>query len=85
MRNKFYQFLEEKIYVKLIMCAIAGIIGNQVNKINKMIDIQSHRGPDDKKTYINKNVAIGMARLSILDLKSKGLCLYKAKQDYFKL
>ena len=61
------------------MCAIAGIIGPKINKINNMIDIQSYRGPDDKKTFIDKNVAIGMARLSILDLKSEGLCLYKEK------
>ncbi len=65
------------------MCAIAGIIGPKINKINNMIDIQSYRGPDDKKTFIDKNVAIGMARLSILDLKSEGLCLYKEKNYIF--
>ncbi len=60
------------------MCAIAGIIGPNINKISKMIDVQKHRGPDDQnfKTFDNK-ISLGMARLSIMDLKSKNLCLYR--------
>ena len=34
------------------MCAIAGIIGKNLNKINKLVDVQTHRGPDDKKTSV---------------------------------
>ena len=59
------------------MCAIAGIIGQNNNKIYKMIAVQEHRGPDEKQIYLDNNFAIGMARLSIIDLKSKGLCLYR--------
>ena len=60
------------------MCAIAGIIGPSINKISKIIDVQKHRGPDDQnfKTFDNR-ISLGMARLSIIDLKSKNLCLYQ--------
>ena len=62
------------------MCAIAGIIGSKVNKISNMINVQKHRGPDEQKYKIfNNNISLGMARLSIIDLKSKGLCLYHEK------
>ena len=62
------------------MCAIAGIIGSKVNKISNMINVQKHRGPDEQNYKIfNNNISLGMARLSIIDLKSKGLCLYHEK------
>tara|TARA_B100001057_G_scaffold501098_1_gene620503 strand:+ start:3933 stop:5459 length:1527 start_codon:yes stop_codon:yes gene_type:complete len=62
------------------MCAIAGIIGPKINKISKMISVQKHRGPDEQnfKSFSNK-ISLGMARLSIMDLKSKNLCLYQEK------
>mgnify|MGYP001256044975 CR=1 FL=1 len=61
------------------MCAIAGIVGNSINKINKMVNVLEHRGPDEKRIFIDNvsKVSLGMARLSIVDLKSKGLCLYQ--------
>ena len=61
------------------MCAIAGIIGNDLNRLYNMVKVQQHRGPDEKKTFLDRfsGVAIGMARLSIVDLESEGLCLYK--------
>ena len=67
------------------MCAIAGIVGTKINLIKKMSSCMRHRGPDDEKIKIdNKNrVALSMLRLSILDLKSKGLCLYE--EDKFTL
>lgn len=62
------------------MCAIAGIIGSNKNKISKMIEVQKHRGPDEQNYKIfQNNISLGMARLSILDLKSKNLCLYQEK------
>ena len=67
------------------MCAIAGIVGTKINLIKKMSSCMRHRGPDDEKIKIDyKNqVALSMLRLSILDLKSKGLCLYE--EDEFTL
>ena len=61
------------------MCAIAGIIGKKINKIHEMTNVLKHRGPDDKKIYIDSlnKISISMSRLSIMDLKSSGLCLYQ--------
>ena len=51
------------------MCGIAGIIGQKASEkdLNKMLLAQKHRGPDFTGTYINKNVALGHNRLSIID------------------
>ena len=64
------------------MCAIAGIIGPVLIKL-KMIDVQKHRGPDDQnfKTFDNR-ISLGMARLSIIDLKSKNLVYIKKKLTF---
>ena len=61
------------------MCAIAGIIGRKTDKIKEMTLSMIHRGPDDQKIKVDhKNqVALSMSRLSIIDLKSEGLCLYE--------
>ncbi len=56
------------------MCGIAGYIHfnkeRAANKslLKKMTDIIVHRGPDGEGFYINKNLALGHRRLSILDL-----------------
>ncbi len=55
------------------MCGIAGIIrwdGRQVreDEIRAMCGVIAHRGPDDEGVYIGDGVAIGMRRLSIIDL-----------------
>lgn len=54
------------------MCGIAGIIGKERNKkdiIQKMVDIIAHRGPDDQGFFADTNMAMGMRRLSIIDLQ----------------
>ena len=52
------------------MCGITGIYG-EGNKqlIKKMTDIISHRGPDDKGYYVDKDISLGNRRLSIIDVK----------------
>ncbi|MBK7870827.1 MAG: asparagine synthase (glutamine-hydrolyzing) [Saprospiraceae bacterium] len=57
------------------MCGIVGIIDyykqTPLNRdIQRMLDIQAHRGPDSEGTYINSDlgIALGASRLSILDL-----------------
>ena len=53
------------------MCGIAGIIGNRdltKESIDKMVDIISHRGPDDRGVLLEDKFAFGMRRLSIIDL-----------------
>ena len=64
------------------MCAIAGVVGNKIDLIKQMSSVMRHRGPDDEKIkiYNEKKVSISMMRLSILDLKSKGLCLYEENE-----
>ena len=53
------------------MCGIVGIINGNVNCVNKMLFTLSHRGPDGLNVYIKDNVALGHARLSIIDLNSR--------------
>ena len=56
------------------MCGINGIVRKRTSlalssDINKMNDLIIHRGPDDDGVYLsNDKVALGMRRLSIIDL-----------------
>lgn len=61
------------------MCSISGIVKGNIKQINSFINAQSHRAPDDHASYVDKDIAIGMGRLKILDLKSDNLCLIKEK------
>lgn len=55
------------------MCGIAGIISRELRDkekvIKRMTDIIVHRGPDDAGFYCRDNVALGMRRLSIIDIE----------------
>ncbi len=56
------------------MCGIAGILSLnkglniQDNAIKRMTSSLYHRGPDDEGYFINKDIALGFRRLSIIDL-----------------
>ncbi|MBA3805284.1 MAG: asparagine synthase (glutamine-hydrolyzing), partial [Acidobacteria bacterium] len=57
------------------MCGIAGFIGgDNLNKqerervLDRMCHVITHRGPDDQGTMVRGVVALGMRRLSIIDL-----------------
>jgi asparagine synthase (glutamine-hydrolysing) len=56
------------------MCGIAGIVPNVdgpppcIGRLRAMCDAMIHRGPDDSGLEILCNVALGMRRLSIIDL-----------------
>jgi len=58
------------------MCGIAGIVGKNFQEkdkvIEKMTDMMIHRGPDDEGFYCDNDVALGMRRLSIIDLSQGG-------------
>ncbi len=62
------------------MCAIAGILNKKKDtrldpqRIETMIRSMKHRGPDETGYYRTDRVHLGMARLSIIDLMSTGLC-----------
>jgi len=60
------------------MCGIAGFISKEKNLptaerevlLDKMCKIITHRGPDEQGTIVKDRAALGMRRLSIIDLKS---------------
>jgi asparagine synthase (glutamine-hydrolysing) len=58
------------------MCGICGIyeykdrMPIEQSVLMSMIHVMRHRGPDDEGIHIEENVAIGMCRLSIIDLVS---------------
>lgn len=56
------------------MCAIAGIFDAkqppQMAELKPMVNIQRHRGPDADGFLVRGPIAMGMRRLSIIDLKS---------------
>lgn len=58
------------------MCGIAGCITNTLelnrDKFEKMVDIIAYRGPDDRGTFYEDDLALGHRRLSIVDLSSDG-------------
>lgn len=59
------------------MCGIACILSLDGQRdlqpnIQQMTDILTHRGPDDSGTLVERQVAFGFRRLSILDLEQTG-------------
>jgi len=57
------------------MCSIAGIING--TGVKEMLDIQSHRAPDESGVFEDAHIKLGMGRLKILDLKSSNLAPHK--------
>lgn len=55
------------------MCGIAGIIGYKKEEneqfLHAMTNVISHRGPDDLGHYVAEGFAMGMRRLSIIDVE----------------
>jgi len=60
------------------MCGIAGFVESDPTLtdearhglIHRMCDVIRHSGPDDEGVYVEPGVALGMRRLSIIDLSS---------------
>ena len=48
----------------------------------EMVDIIEHRGPDDRGTFYEGNLAIGHRRLSIIDLSPLGHQPFIYKEKY---
>ena len=68
--NRFGNVSLQTIYYQR-MCGIAGIIGHTPSEaeLEKMLQIQHHRGPDHTGSYIDPGfAALGHNRLSIIDL-----------------
>jgi asparagine synthase (glutamine-hydrolysing) len=64
--------LREIVRIEPTMCGIAGILDfgrpPLLAELKPMVRIQRHRGPDDVGFLVDGSVAMGMARLSIIDL-----------------
>ena len=55
------------------MCGIAGLLSLTAGRpsparLDRMIATLRHRGPDDRGTFVDGPVALGAARLSIIDV-----------------
>jgi len=53
------------------MCGIAGVLGpadQTAALLPPMLDVITHRGPDDAGEYVGQDFAFGMRRLSIIDI-----------------
>ena len=54
------------------MCGIAGFIGQDQSKIERMTNALLHRGPDGNAVVVEKGISFGHARLAILDPRPVG-------------
>ncbi len=71
------------------MCGIAGFIskekdapvGERADLLDKMCKIIEHRGPDEQGTAVEGRAALGMRRLSIIDLKTGQQPIYTEDGD----
>lgn len=66
------------------MCGISGVYEHQAGDLSAllspMLHIISHRGPDDSGEYHADNIAMGMRRLSIIDLAGGHQPIYNEDQ-----
>jgi asparagine synthase (glutamine-hydrolysing) len=72
------------------MCGIAGFISKENNQfaeresmLDAMCKIITHRGPDEQGTTVEGRAALGMRRLSIIDLKTGQQPIYNETGDKF--
>jgi asparagine synthase (glutamine-hydrolysing) len=56
------------------MCGIAGIWGE--GNIQPMVDILTHRGPDEEGIYRSEKVRLGVRRLKVIDLETGSQPIY---------
>ena len=69
------------------MCGIAGCyhVNKEVDhdRFEEMVDIISYRGPDDRGTFYEGNLALGHRRLSIIDLSEAGHQPFVSSDDRY--
>jgi asparagine synthase (glutamine-hydrolysing) len=57
--------------IKLFMCGISGGIGARAPSkqlLDAQLDSIEHRGPDEKGTYLDQEISLGMCRLAIVEI-----------------
>ncbi|MBI4120934.1 MAG: hypothetical protein HY457_01625 [Parcubacteria group bacterium] len=59
----------------ILMCSISGIVHGK--GVERMMQQQKHRAPDQEGVFKDAHIALGMGRLKIIDLESPGLCPYQ--------
>ena len=68
------------------MCGICGVINKKEtidrDRFDRMVDIVTHRGPDDRGTYYDDGIALGHRRLAIIDLSIEGRQPFSYKDRY---
>ncbi|WP_125982448.1 asparagine synthase (glutamine-hydrolyzing) [Loigolactobacillus iwatensis] len=66
------------------MCGIIGFAGGALNLedkqtiLDKQVEVIKHRGPNDKGSFVDDDVALGFRRLSIIDLTNGKQPIYNA-------
>ena len=66
------------------MCGFVGFVDKSENKakiIKDMADLIVHRGPDSDGYYVDKDIALGFRRLSIIDLGTGSQPIYNEEKD----
>ena len=66
------------------MCGICGFVGKideEVKIIEKMTSVITHRGPNDVNFFVDKDVAMGFRRLSIIDISEGGQPIYNENNN----
>lgn len=66
------------------MCGICGFTGAEANDapiLKAMCDIIAHRGPDGEGQYLDKDIALGHRRLSLIDLENGNQPMIRATSD----
>ena len=69
------------------MCGIAGILHADPlrpvdpARLGRMLSAIAHRGPDDEGRHVDGHVALGMRRLSIIDLEGGNQPIYNEARD----
>jgi len=67
------------------MCGVAGILDYtkpvQQSRLEKMVDRLHHRGPDGKGFFVDGNIGLGHARLSIIDLDTGEQPIHNENRD----
>lgn len=69
------------------MCGIAGFVSNKYNDVSgneilhTLTDVIHHRGPDDSGHYTHAPFAIGMRRLSIIDLANGAQPIFNEQKN----
>src|SRR5262245_23785393 len=69
------------------MCGISGIVNFNATEavdrqlLERMTDVQAHRGPDDHGYFLEGNAGLGHRRLSIIDLSGGGQPMFNEDES----